>query len=91
VHDDAYACTDWPEQLHHPYSNQNVVGVGGQALKEINDEEQVGCDDIGRLRPDGTLSSSFAADPGHDIEVDHFLGSNMSFRRQAILEIGGIR
>jgi GT2 family glycosyltransferase len=91
VHDDAYACTDWPEQLLPPYSNQNVVGAGGQALKEINDEEQVGCNDIGRLLPDGTLSSNFAADPGHDIEVDHFLGSNMSFRRQAISEIGGIR
>jgi len=91
VDDDAYARADWLEQLLRPYSNQNVGGVGGQALNGIDGEEQVGCDDIGRLHPDGTLSGNFAADPGHDVEVDHFLGANMSFRRQALLELGGIR
>ena len=40
--------------------------------------------------PDGTLTGNFAADTGRDIEVDHVLGANMSVRRSALEQIGGI-
>jgi GT2 family glycosyltransferase len=91
VDDDAYAAPDWLEQLLKPYEDPAVGGVGGRASNGIPGEEAVGTDNIGRLQPDGTLSGNFAADPGHAVDVDHFLGANMSFRRHALVELGGIR
>jgi GT2 family glycosyltransferase len=91
VDDDAFAEDDWLEQLLIPYADPAVGGVGGQALNGLDGEEQAGLDDIGRFHADGTLSGNFAADPGHIVEVDHVLGANMSFRRRAVLDMGGIQ
>jgi hypothetical protein len=37
------------------------------------------------------VTGNFAADPGTQIEVDHGIGANMSFRREALAELGGFR
>jgi GT2 family glycosyltransferase len=94
IDDDAFAWPDWIEELRRPYVDAKVGGVGGRALNDVPDGESFvvdDVDDIGRLHPDGTLSGNFAADPGRVIEVDHFLGANMSFRREALKAVGGIR
>lgn len=91
VDDDAYAAPDWLEQLLAPYADPAVGGVGGRVRNNQPGEAEQGLEDIGRLHPDGTLSGNFAADPGHPVEVDHLLGASMSFRREALLAVGGIR
>jgi GT2 family glycosyltransferase len=91
VDDDAFADRDWLEQLLLPYGDPKVGGVGGLARNGMDGEASHGVDDIGQFHADGTLSGNFAADPGGVIEVDHFLGANMSFRRQAVIDAGGIR
>jgi GT2 family glycosyltransferase len=91
VDDDAFADVDWLEQLLLPYDDPKVGGVGGLARNGMDGEALYGVDDIGQFHDDGTLSGNFAADPGGVIEVDHFLGANMSFRRAAVIDAGGIR
>ncbi len=89
--DDAYADPRWLSELVVPYTDETVGGVGGRASNGIPGEEHEGLDRIGRLLQDGTLTGFFAADPGHDVEVDHLLGANMSLRRSALEAVGGLR
>ena len=91
VDDDAFAEPDWLERLLPFYDDPGVGAVGGRQIREQPGELAEGLDAIGRLRPDGTMTGHFAADPGHPVDVDHLLGANMSFRRAAIDRIGGIR
>lgn len=91
VDDDAYAEPGWLAAILAPYADPRVGAVGGRALNGQPDEESEGVGAIGVLRPDGTLTGYFAADPGRDIDVDHLLGANMSLRRSAIEAVGGIR
>ena len=91
IDDDAFAYVDWIEQLLKPYMHQDVGGVGGRALNGQPGEDTLGVEEIGQFRADGTLTGNFAANPGHTVEVDHFLGANMSFRREVLLSLGGIR
>ena len=88
--DDANARQDWLDQLLRRYRDDDVAGVGGSALNGIAGERSAGIGAVGLLLPDGRLTGNFAADPGRDVDVDHLLGANMSFRREALLLIGGI-
>ncbi|MEO7123896.1 MAG: glycosyltransferase [Lacisediminihabitans sp.] len=91
IDDDAYAEPEWLEQLLVRYSDPIVGGVGGRARNGQPDEERVGVDAIGKFLRDGTLTGNFAADPGRDVPVDHFLGANMSLRLSAVHAVGGIQ
>jgi GT2 family glycosyltransferase len=90
VDDDAYAEPDWLENIVARYADPTVGAVGGRASNGRPGEELEGHDAVGQLLPDGTLSGNFAADTGRDLDVDHVLGANMSVRRTALAEIGGI-
>ena len=90
IDDDAFAEPEWLEFLAKPYADPAVGAVGGRSRNNQPDEENIGLDEIGTFRPDGTLTGNFAADPGHDVDVDHLQGCNMSFRRSVLAEIGGI-
>ena len=89
--DDANADPDWLKQLLLPYADPTVAAVGGRARNGQPGEETEGLDQIGLLTADGKLLGFFAADPGHDVDVDHLLGANMSVRREVLLALGGIR
>jgi GT2 family glycosyltransferase len=91
VDDDAFAEPDWLERLLPFYDDPSVGGVGGRQIRKQPGELDEGRDAIGLLLPDGTMTGNFAADPGHPVDVDHLLGANMSFRRAAIDQVGGIR
>ncbi len=88
--DDAYADPEWLGQLLAAYT-ADVGGVGGRAANGNPGEEEEGIDRIGRLEPDGTLTGFFAARPPRPVDVDHLLGANMSFRRDVLVALGGIR
>lgn len=88
--DDAFPRREWLARLLEPYADASIGGVGGRVLRDIPGEERPGRDGIGRLLPNGVLTGDFSADPGRVIAVDHLLGANMSYRRLALDEIGGI-
>lgn len=90
IDDDAYAEPDWIERLLLPYADPRVGAVGGRARNGNSGEESEGADQVGLLLPDGTLTGFFAAITPGDIEVDHLIGCNMSYRRRALQAIGGI-
>jgi GT2 family glycosyltransferase len=39
----------------------------------------------------GEIIGNFGADPGRRIEVDHLIGCNMSWRRDVLSQLGGLR
>ena len=90
IDDDAYAEPTWLEQLVARYDDPAVGGVGGRARNGQPGEATEGLAEIGRLLPNGHLTGFFAADPGRDLVVDHFIGCNFSVRREALDRIGGI-
>ena len=89
IDDDAFAEPDWLAELVARYED-GVGAVGGRARNGVPGEEAEGLDEIGLLLDDGRLTGNFAADPGHDVEVDHLLGANMSVRRDLVEALGGI-
>lgn len=89
--DDSFAHGTWLEELLKPYSDPTVGAVGGRALRNQPDEDKQGVDQIGKLLPNGEITGNFAADPGKDLQVDHIIGCNMSWRKMVLDEIGGLR
>jgi len=83
--DDAMAAPDWLEHLLRPYDDPGVVGVGGRVVAEWEGGKPawfppefnwvVGCSYVGQP----TVSSV----------VRNPIGANMSFRRAALLAVGG--
>lgn len=88
--DDAYADPDCLEHLLREFADPSVGGVGGRASNAVPGEETEGVDQIGRFLPNGTLTGFFGANPGRAIDVDHILGAHMSWRRSALLQVGGV-
>ena len=91
IDDDSFAHPTWLEELLKPYSDPGVGAVGGRALRNQPDEDKQGVDQIGKLLPNGEITGNFAADPGRDLQVDHIIGCNMSWRKSVLDEIGGLR
>ena len=89
--DDAFARPGWLENLLATYSDDTIGAVGGRALNNQPGEEVVGVNEIGQLKPNGLLTGYFAADPGRIMEVDHIIGCNMSYRRDVLAALGGLR
>lgn len=83
--DDAVAAPDWLERLAAPYADGAVAGVGGAVLPRW------------RTRRPGWFPEEFAwvvgcsyrGLPEGRAEVRNLIGCNMSFRREAITEVGG--
>lgn len=90
VDDDIEVSPQWLGRLLRSYDDPAVVAVGGRIVNGAPGELTRGLDRIGRLLPSGDLTGNFTGDPGRRIEVDHLIGANMSFRRSALLEVGGI-
>ncbi len=91
IDDDSFAHPTWLEELLKPYNDPAVGAVGGRALRNQPDEDKQGVNQIGKLLPNGELTGNFAANPGRDVQVDHMIGCNMSFRHSVLEELGGLR
>jgi GT2 family glycosyltransferase len=90
VDDDAYAHPGWLKKMLEPYADETVGGVGGRALRQKPGEELEGVNEIGKIKSNGFFTGNFAADPGKIIEVDHFIGANMSFRADVLARLGAL-
>lgn len=90
VDDDIEVPPEWLDLLLRSYDDPAVTAVGGRIVNGAPGEQTHGLDRLGRLLPSGDLTGYFTGDPGRRIDVDHLIGANMSFRRAALLEVGGI-
>ncbi|MFJ8621737.1 glycosyltransferase family 2 protein [Kitasatospora sp. NPDC093550] len=85
--DDAAAEPDWTTHLLAPYRDPDVDGVGGLVVPRW---------DGGRppwfpAEFDWVVGCSYRGLPEHRASVRNFIGANMSFRRTALLAVGGFR
>ena len=91
IDDDAVPEKNWLQDLSKPYDDAKVGGVGGFVYDHTGIDFQaryVTTDRLGRAnyrweRATGELNFPFAK------SYPHLLGTNASFRRSALLEIGG--
>ena len=91
--DDAVPEPDWLERLSLPYADPQVGGVGGYIRDHTGVAYQckvVIADRFGRSREVGDLKRARPDPPGPGVERYLSLtGTNSSFRRRALLNIGG--
>ena len=92
IDDDAIPCPAWLEQIIDVYNTQQVSSVGGQVLSVVPWHSQVqfsrGVVTAFAYQRD-VLSESEYNSLNHDIWRTRLMGTNMTFRRKDIIEIGG--
>jgi len=92
VDDDVVVSRDWSINLLEPYEDDKVGGVGGRVLPYGVHEgfyTLVRHCDVGRVLSNGMVFGNFDIPVPTPIEVDTLIGCNMSFRRGALIKIGG--
>lgn len=91
--DDCIASEDWLVGLVKHYVSPHIGGVGGRVIPVENDVfrplSSRSSFKIGRIYPDGMITSNFDLKRDHVVAVDHLSGANMSFRRDVFQEVGG--
>jgi len=95
IDDDAVPCPTWLEQLAHFFSAPAVAGAGGKVLLVTPDHSEVqfrygqfsllGEDRDVRAAPDDEI----LAETPPECWYPRLMGTNMAYRRQALLEVGG--
>ena len=88
--DDVVVHSGWQTALLDAFDDPTVAAVAGRTCNGVAGEDHYGRP-IGRLLPDGTLTDGFASAPDGEVDVDHGIGANMSFRRAVLAELGGFR
>jgi GT2 family glycosyltransferase len=90
--DDAVVSKVWTSFVLEPYEDMSVSGVGGRVLPYGVDEADLSPltnPNVGKIFDDGTVLGNFDLLLSNLIEVDTFIGCNMSFRKELLMRIGG--
>jgi GT2 family glycosyltransferase len=91
--DDVIVHKEWLKKISEPYMNDDGVGgVGGRAIPYGASERfyvSVGRNEVGRVFRNGLVIGNFDMPLKNLVEVDSFIGCNMSFRRGLLLRAGG--
>ena len=85
--DDAIAAPDWVDRLGAAYADPNVVGVGGTVRPLWED----GRPSWFPAEFDWVVGCTHSGMPSRTEPVRNLVGANMSFRREALVEVGGFR
>ncbi len=85
--DDAVAAPDWLERLRSAYADPSVLGAGG-AVRPAWSEGRPGWFPT---EFDWVVGCTHSGMPAQPSPVRNLVGANMSFRREALLEVGGFR
>jgi GT2 family glycosyltransferase len=88
--DDVVVRPGWQAAIELAFTDPKVAAVAGRTCNGLPGEEHYDRA-VGRLLPDGSLTSGFASTASALLEVDHGIGANMSFRRSVLAELGGFR
>ena len=85
IDDDAAAAPDWLDHLSRFYEYEDIIGVGGHV------EPSFSSDRPGWFPPefDWVIGCSHSGMPDVTRAIRNFVGANMSFRRQALVDLGG--
>jgi GT2 family glycosyltransferase len=93
--DDSFAQPDWAAEILSSYQRHSELGgVGGRAVRDeagLSAGEFHGPVKIGVLRRDGMIGGQWEVDCGGELDVEHLQGCNMTFRREVLAELGGLR
>ncbi|MFX1519428.1 MAG: glycosyltransferase family 2 protein [Promethearchaeota archaeon] len=90
IDDDAIADKDWVRQILKNYNRAKIGAVGGKVIEDrpLREKRRKIGSLIGKISKTGELISNF--DLGiNKIETDHIKGTNMSFMKKNLIEIGG--
>ena len=87
--DDAIADENWIKQIKTNYNNAKRGAVGGKVIEDrLLRRHQKDTTLVGKISKTGKLINNF--DLGKEkIETDHIKGTNMSFTKKKLIEIGG--
>lgn len=90
--DDAVPCPDWLERLDSHYAEPSVGGVGGRCINMEGTREvrYPAAKRVGRFRWFGRVIGNMYKDSvsANPINVDFFMGGNMSYRRSLLERVG---
>ena len=88
IDDDSMVRKGWLKSIVVEYKFDEIGGVGG--FVEQDDMEMVSkeTDAIGEILSNGRFSANFGSKIKKSREVDHLMGCNMSFRKEALEKIG---
>lgn len=88
--DDGYPDPQWVAKILECYSDPSVGAVGGRIIQGTVTVSQDGQRPVvGVMRLIGGPLGNFNCEWDEPFDVDHLQGTNMSFRRQLLLETGG--
>jgi GT2 family glycosyltransferase len=88
--DDSYPRQTWAESMLGTYSRfPEAVAVGGRTLNGVKYEELQPVNDVGKIHANGRLSGNFAAPVDAEIDIDHMIGANSSWRTDSLRQLGG--
>lgn len=92
VDDDVIVSRDWLKYLLKAYNGGRAHGVGGRVMPHGTSKEyyiETKKIIVGKVFDDGLVISNFDAALPSSIEVDFIYGCNMSFKKEALLRVGG--
>ncbi len=89
--DDVVVCEEWLDAIAKPYVEENVGGVGGRVLPYGASGSYVKTRtlNVGRVFDNGLVLGNFDTPSQGLVEVDSFIGCNMSFKRDLLLDVNG--
>ena len=90
--DDVVVCKEWLSQIVKPYVNDSVGGIGGRVIPYGMSDKfyvKISRNTIGKIFSNGLVIGNFDLPSRNLVEVDSFIGCNMSFRRELLLKVGG--
>jgi glycosyltransferase involved in cell wall biosynthesis/GT2 family glycosyltransferase len=85
--DDAAAAPDWLRRLGDAYADEGVLGAGGS----VRPRWETSRPDWFPAEFDWVVGCTHSGMPGERRAVRNLVGANMSFRREALVEVGGFR
>ncbi|WP_251454276.1 glycosyltransferase [Microbacterium sp. Marseille-Q6648] len=88
--DDVVLRPGWQSAVLTAFADPSVDAVAGRTCNGLPGEETY-APPIGRLLDDGSLTEGFASLPDGQVDVDHGIGANMSFRASTLARLGGFR
>jgi glycogen(starch) synthase len=90
--DDVVVCKEWSTHIVEPYLNNSVGGVGGRVVPYGKCDTfyvKTSRGEIGKVFDSGLVIGNFDTPLKNLVQVDSFIGCNMSFRRDLLLRVGG--
>ena len=90
--DDVVVSEEWMNHILESYVKEYIGGVGGRVVPygaSAGFHVKISKNDVGRVFDNGLVIGNFDIPCENAIEVDSFIGCNMSFRRELLLKVGG--